>query len=279
MASNRVRARLTVIGAFACLVGLAACSHVNHLRDAQESFSRAADTDNRSATAARDNLQRGSKTVANEPAPAGAGYTAALFSLDQLEEDRDSVTRLKNDGLYGNALALRAMANWRLQRYAKAKEAAQQALKSGLVKGSRDYALMTALPGLVANDEAHSEIVASAGGTNLDGARAKLNTADAELCAADQSVDANHPVRVYLALSALGALRNVVYACEKQYGTSDPLKSGECFDGDGLKREQRTRAYFNRLEKELGVDQKELVVFATGIPMSANAAEHCPRPK
>src|SRR5262245_65250379 len=82
---------LRTMGGVLCLLWLAGCAHVNHLRDAQESFSRAADAENRIAAAPSDAVFRSSAAAANDAGQISAGYTAALLSLDNLEQDREAV--------------------------------------------------------------------------------------------------------------------------------------------------------------------------------------------
>lgn len=261
-----------------CLLWITGCAHVNHLRDAQESFSRAAQAENRALFSARDGgfASRTYATGGQDLGQISAGYAAALSSLDALENDSQSVTKLKNDRLYGNALALRALAYWRLGKHAEARQSAAAALANGLEPGSRDFALMTALPGLADNDSAHAEIHGSK--ASLQSILKKLNAAEAQLCSADRSVAVDHPIRIYLALSALAALRNVVAACDKQH-PSEPVKSLECFKGGEVKRDERAKAYHERLVRELKVDASTLVPFVLGVPMATAAgANPCPRP-
>jgi tetratricopeptide (TPR) repeat protein len=264
-----------------CLLWIAGCTHVNHLRDAQDSFSRAAEAEHRALFSARDGsfASRTYATGGQDLGQISAGYAAALNSLDALEGDSQAVAKLKNDRLYGNALALRALAYWRLGRMDEARKSAAAALANGLDPGSRDFALMTALPALADNDSAHSEIHA-AGGSKiaLDSILKKLNAAEAQLCTADRSVAVDHPIRIYLALSALAALRNVVAACDKQH-PSEPVKSLECFKGGEVKRDERAKAYHERLVREFKVDASTLLPFVLGVPMATAAgANPCPRP-
>jgi|SRR5262245_8630731 len=270
-----VYTRLRTMGGVLCLLWLAACAHVNHLRDAQETFSRTAEAENRMANAARDDLFRSSATGANDAGQISAGYTAALLSLDKLEQDSEAVAKLKSDRLYGNVLALRAMIYWRLQKYDKAAEEAKKALASDIEKGSRDFALMMALPGLVASDQARAQILASTQeNIPLDSIFAKLNTADAILCDADRSVAANHPVRVYLGVSALAVLRNAQEACDRKHGGT-LAEAEKCFKGD-VNRDERATEYFKRL-KDLGAPDSALSTFMQGVTMTPATKTYCPR--
>lgn len=273
----RMHLRLSAMGAVLCLLWLAGCAHVNHLRDAQEAFSRAAEAENRVASATPEAVFRSSAAGANDiGGDIGAGYAAALLSLDKLEQDSEAVAKLKSDRLYGNVLALRAMTYWRLKKYEKAAEEGRKALASDIEKGSRDFALMTALQGLVANDQAHAQILASSkDNMPLDSILAKLNTADAQFCDADRSVPANHPVRVYLGVSALAALRNVQYACDSNH-PGVPLTALECFKGGALRRDERAFEYHKRL-KDLGAPDGALASFAKGVSMNQPTTTYCPR--
>ena len=78
-----------------------------------------------------------------------SGYASALLSLEKLANNQDE-TRLRKDGLWGSALTLKALSQWRLGQYDQAIATAQLAKQSaGDQTYPRDLALITALPGLV----------------------------------------------------------------------------------------------------------------------------------
>lgn len=156
--ATRCAARLVLL--VAVLAGCAAST----LRDAQRAFNEGARLEaeargfegapppiepTRPASAAA--AFRG---VVAQPAARGA-YERALAALEELDSDEEA--ELRRDGLWANVLALQALSLWRLARWDEAVAAARLASEEAEA-GSRDAALMKALPGLVKNDQAHHRI-------------------------------------------------------------------------------------------------------------------------
>jgi hypothetical protein len=143
--------------ALVVLVALAAgCASVNHLREAQESFNEAV---------ALETTLRFDAPLAEGPTQARLaqsttvqnGYASTLLSLDRLES-RD-IDRLKRDGLWGNVLALRALAQWKLGLADEAQATAREIQQAGAGPvHPRDRALLLALPGLIKTDEAFAAL-------------------------------------------------------------------------------------------------------------------------
>jgi len=196
--------RLHAALALALVVGMvAACTSVNHLREAQEAF-------NTAATA--ENALRFDAAVAERPAQAPLvqnttvqnGYASALLSLDRLEA-RD-VERLKRDGLWGNVLALRALAQWKLGLVDGARDTAREAQQAGAGQvHPRDRALLLALPGLIKADEAHAALQrlptepdAAQRAATLRNVQRLVTDAGEAIDRGRGAVDAAHPVHVYL---------------------------------------------------------------------------------
>lgn len=74
--------------------------------------------------------------------------------------ERADIDRLEEDGLRGNALTLRALAQWRLGLYDKARATADEGRRTaGRQIHPRDAALLAALPGLIKNDQAYQKIL------------------------------------------------------------------------------------------------------------------------
>lgn len=133
---------------------LQACAKINHLREAQSTFSETAAMENR-LTLNLLNTAGGSASRAEIETQIRAGYASVLVSLEGAAEDQAAV--LKKHKLYGNMLMLRAMTYWRLGNTTQAtKEAAAAAkLPDGQIF-PRDKAMATAMPGLVRNSQAHA---------------------------------------------------------------------------------------------------------------------------
>jgi hypothetical protein len=213
--------RLHAALALALVVGMvAACTSVNHLREAQEAL-------NTAATA--ENALRFDAAVAERPAQAPLvqnttvqnGYASALLSLDRLEA-RD-VERLKRDGLWGNVLALRALAQWKLGLVDGARDTAREAQQAGAGQvHPRDRALLLALPGLIKADEAHAALQrlptepdAAQRAATLRNVQRLVTDAGEAIDRGRGAVDAAHPVHVYLLQARLASLRTLQSAHER----------------------------------------------------------------
>ena len=150
---RRRYAALALVVLAALAVG---CASVNHLREAQEAFNEAVTLET---------TLRFDAALAEGPTQAQLakhttvqnGYASALLSLDRLES-RD-VDRLKRDGLWGNVLALKALAQWRLGLTDDAQSTARELQQTGAGPvHPRDRALLLALPGLIRTDEAFAAL-------------------------------------------------------------------------------------------------------------------------
>jgi hypothetical protein len=266
LAMNLERIRRSVL-TIALLVVLTGCQHINHLREAQDAFNAAAQTENRarlgpllgdpSKQADLDaQLQRPAEDVLAEANTVRSGYTAALLSLRQMSGKEKSA--LKADRLWGAAVTLQALAEWRLGKYDEALETAalaQQDAKDQLFP--RDAATLAALPGLIKIDLAFEKIfsmspsftndsqgsaftnttVLAANQVLLAEMRQRLVGADGgtaessaveDLRAARALAGSGHPVNIYLIQSQLAAYRNYQVAHFKTNGRNpgpeDPAK-------------------------------------------------------
>ena len=145
MKTLRIPERRSIIGralnriAIGLVVVLAAgCASANRLREAQDSFNQAAAAENAMRFDAKP-----SEAVAGLSA-VRSGYASALLSLEKLE-DTDQ-RRLRDDGLWGTALTLRALTQWRLGFFDKALASAQEAQSSaGDQMYPRDRAVVAGL--------------------------------------------------------------------------------------------------------------------------------------
>jgi len=191
--------------ASALLVG---CVSINRLREAQDSFNQAAAAEN----AAR--LGAASGQAAGNLAAIQAGYSAALLSLGKLEPaDQAS---LKNDGLWGGALTLKALCQWRLAQYDQAMQTVAQARAAATNQlYPRDAALIAALPGLIKTDQAYTKMMNAGTMSDIQALLTGDNGAIANIQSARATVDKDHPVQMYLIEAQLAAFRNFTVALEK----------------------------------------------------------------
>jgi hypothetical protein len=139
---------------------LHSCAQLNYLDQAQNAFSQGATLES--------NRVFGEQAVLDQPNAAGAQAmsfaTPDLFyqqAFAQVNKALESESKLKADGVLGNAYSLRALSAWKLGLYPQATEsalAAKIALKDTDVPLPRESAMMTALEGLILADQAYADI-------------------------------------------------------------------------------------------------------------------------
>jgi hypothetical protein len=204
----------------ALTIAATGCASVNRLREAQESFNEAAAEENKLRFDAA--LQEGpSQGQLLQNTTIQNGYASALLSLERLEA-RD-VTRLKQDKLWGNVLALKALAQWKLGLLDKARATAREVQQAGADQvHPRDRALLLALPGLIKTDEAfaalqHVPAMPDAGqrAATLDNVQLLIADASTAIDQGRTAADPAHPVHLYLIQARLAALRNLQSARER----------------------------------------------------------------
>lgn len=186
---------------------LSGCENVNRLREAQAAWNDAA---------SQENAVRLEGFITER-----AAYASAMESLNLLFDDDDSVRRLNEDRLLGVAYSLKALTHWKLEQFEDAKSARNMALETDDQLFPRDMALMTALDGLIANDQMFA-LRESGMGDKFD--FRDCGAADSRtLCrhfalydrtisfleAGGEKVGPNHPLQIYLVQSALVAYRNL----------------------------------------------------------------------
>lgn len=216
------------------LVALSGCVTINaidHLREAQDAFSQAAAQENSARVAG----EEGSGETLAALASARSGYASTLHSLDQIDDDAQ--TALTEQKLWGSAVTLRSLAQWRLGQHDAALKSLDDADKLKEQLFPRDAALLTALPALVATDSAYATITAAFGGSEAErafalnggtnaegltvtGAKERLVGTDGkggavgQLAVARGQVDDKHPLQLYLIQAQLAAYRNYKVAVQ-----------------------------------------------------------------
>ena len=198
----------------------AGCTSVNQLREAQASFNEAAALENALRFDAA--LQEGpTQAPLTQNTTIQNGYASALLSLDRLEAK--DVDRLKRDKLWGNVLALKALAQWKLGLLDDARNTAREVQQAGADQvHPRDRALLLALPGLIKTDEAFAALQRLPAAPSPPQRTATLRSV--QLLVGDAvdaidrgrgAVDPAHPVHVYLLQARLAALRTLQSAHER----------------------------------------------------------------
>lgn len=230
--------RLSSFIMLVCAAFLAACSHVNHLREAQDSFNQAAAADNLYRYSDLQQQDLNGSNPATDSLSSAAGYAATVAVIEALKKDDEAKSRLQVDGLYGYALVLQSLAYWRMEKWDQAVESGREAEGTGHL-GDRDLSLMQALPGLIKNNQAFARLKADRNvltctttgqpssfikwdlELNAD-TRMSLDCDPEGIAVRDQLVGAlcdidtartgapeQHPVRGYLALSQLATVANM----------------------------------------------------------------------
>ncbi len=227
----------------AILLILSSCVSLNHLNEAQDAFSKGAELENEQlfpgvSSDGGQNLDI-SRAVEQEMTNLSPSfyYTQSYAAIRQALEDEKS---LQQDDLLGNALALKALCEWKLKKYGQARltaEAAHSAFRRGNIPSPRDQAVMIALEGFIENDLAFNalgklqrEMDQKVGGSrpssseinqlfdemqnfyrqniySLDG-KAHLMEAIKIIEEAREEVSPNHPVQTYLLMSQLVCVKN-----------------------------------------------------------------------
>ena len=205
--------RVAICLSIALATALAAgCASVNRLREAQDSFNQAATAENTLRLNSTQPLTSGSDAPATWSS-ARNGYASALLSLGKLQPADER--GLRQDGLWGTTLTLKAVCQWRLGQFQQALDSAAEAQKTaGDQIYPRDRAVLAALPGLIKTDQAYQKILASQSSNNpallaeIESLLVGPNGGVANIQAAREQVDKDHPVQVYFLQAELAAYRN-----------------------------------------------------------------------
>ena len=186
----------------------AGCVSVNRLREAQDAFNQAATAENAVQ------FENDPANTAANLASVRAGYASALLSLGKLEP-KDERT-LQQDGLWGTALTLKSLCQWRLGQYSQALASAVEAQGNATNQVyPRDRALLVALPGLIKTDQAYTKIFSNAPLAEVEELLTGPNGAIANIQNARANTDKDHPVQIYLIQAQLAAYRNFTVALDR----------------------------------------------------------------
>ena len=142
---------------------------------------------------------------------ARSGYASALLILNRITSE--SADKLRSDQLLGNALTLKALCEWRLSQFSQAVATARSAQSAEAEPlFPRDRALLRALPGLIKTDQAYQKIMERKPLAEIEQLLVSGDGANADIQAARELVDRDHPVQIYLLQAQLAAYRNFTVA-------------------------------------------------------------------
>ena len=178
-------------------IAVAACvSHVKELREAQSQFNQAASFENELQI----DMEAGDAIAMSTMVTSSYQQTVKILS-DLLERKRQP---LQEDGLLGTAYTLKAYAEWRLGDYEEAVATSTAALEAKLFP--RDLALITALRGLIKNDQAYYHMQERDYGYR--DIKILLEEALEDITKGLATAGKEENIRIYLLLSELIVLKN-----------------------------------------------------------------------
>ncbi|HVR35807.1 MAG TPA: hypothetical protein VMS21_08145 [Methylomirabilota bacterium] len=205
---------LSALAGILAIVAATGCVSVNHLRDAQESFNQAAAAENALRLESTTPIDASGGGTLAAWSSARNGYASALLSLEKLEAaDRQ---RLRQDGLWGTALTLKALSQWRLGHFDGALATAVEARETAADQiYPRDQALLWALPGLIKTDQAYHKILRGNSLPEVEALLIGANGAISDIQSARKLAETDHPVHQYLLQAKLAAYRNFQVALDR----------------------------------------------------------------
>jgi len=211
-AARRVPALLLAV----LLLFSTACGTTRALRDAQNAFNDAATADMQLRTAPEE-------TTAALLGVRDSGYRTTVGIIGAFNAMERA--QLSGDKLWGNALMLKAMSQWRLGEYDEAMETRKEATEFAGQLGPRDKAVLNVLEGLIALDQADANLVLRADGklqceyqTVNDLVTSGLETIEA----GRGNLSAGEPVQRYLLQAKLAGHRTRQRAEDCQVGGRAP---------------------------------------------------------
>jgi len=205
--------------------GCLTISSVNHLRQAQETFNKAASIENQSRFDPKKETELNANIKSSEGlTSAQSGYAAALVILRRMPDEEKEA--LKKEKLMGVKLTLEGLVLWRLGKYKEALDITDQVERDA--KGQiypRDSIIIRALPDLIKIDLAKTMIQEAEYSNNeekkkvlnkvvpllveMDTTKASRHwSAVQHIKAIRQKLNKTHPIHSYLIQAQLAAYRN-----------------------------------------------------------------------
>ncbi len=200
------------------------CGYVNKYSMAQDYFNEASQAEIRQRFIPGPNINGENALIDTNRIRSNYSLANKLITEIIRENEGD----LKKDNLFGNALAIKSICEWKLGMYTEADNSAKIALKlTADVLFPRDRALMIAMPGLIKTDQAYFHSRKPTPDKKYEEIEKMIigtNGAINDFKNAILAVDDKHPVRIYLQMSELAALRTLQVAVEKMVGDENARK-------------------------------------------------------
>lgn len=198
----RLGTRLAGVCAAVWLLSGCGVAHIRGLREAEDSFNRAA---------ALENQQRlGDDTSVRGLGAAATGYRLAEQISDSLIREKSG--KLREDNLLCTAYVIRAMSLWRLGNHLASVRVAEEgkSCAQGAAADAvpREMAVLHAVPGLARIDQANALVANNTHDpVEFTTVKTEAQAALGILQSADGRVPSDHPVRAYFFMSQLAAIR------------------------------------------------------------------------
>lgn len=219
-------------------------NHIRELREAEQTFSRAAEQDNRARLSPLDAataLPGAAPDAVTSRASDTIGYRLAAEMTRKLISG--SGTRLRADNLLCTAYVVRSFSLWRLGEGAAAADAAATDCGSTTAL-PRERVLLQIVPALVEIDEANALLSnATRSSADFDRTKELVISAAQILGSADDQLPRDHPLRGYLFQSRLAAAR-VAFSSptlERLPGAQEGEERGKALDAAATLLQQYRR--------------------------------------
>ena len=185
---------------FTLLLLLSACApYLTHYNTAQENFNEAATLDNELKLKVSDeNFE-----LLSPESQVQIKYLTALNSIEKVL--RGNASQLQQDGLLASAYTIKALSEWKVERYDASITTARNGLaalakakSAGMKAMPRDAAILTAIPGLIKADQAAAMVKAPQEQRNYENIATAVQNGLNDINAALGQAPEGHPVKKYL---------------------------------------------------------------------------------
>ncbi len=186
---------------FTLLLLLSACvPYLTHYNKAQESFNEAAELDNKLKLKIEDEEDF---ELLSPKSQVQIKYLTALNAIDKVL--RGNTGKLQQDGLLASAYTIKALSEWKTERYDASIATARNGLSAlakaksaGMKAMPRDAAILTAIPGLIKADQAADMVKAPQEQRNYENIANKVQNGLNDIDVALEQAPKGHPVKKYL---------------------------------------------------------------------------------